>query len=51
MTKTSRLDFKYLDNEKSFQDEIKGISHHFPKAFIEANKTVDIWLMLAYISL
>ena len=30
---------KYLENKKSFQDEIKNIFHHFLKALIEANKT------------
>ena len=29
-----------LQNEKSFQDEIKSIFHHFLRAFIEANKAV-----------
>ena len=27
-----------LKNEKSFQDEIKSIIHHFKRAFFEANK-------------
>ena len=38
MTKMSRQKSKYLENEKSFQDEIKSIFHHFEKDFIEANK-------------
>ena len=29
MTKKSRQKLKYLENEKSFQREIKNISHHF----------------------
>ena len=29
MTKKSRQKFKYLENEKSFYDEIKNIFHHF----------------------
>ena len=37
--KRSEQKFKYLENEKSFQDETKIIFHHFPKAFIDANKT------------
>ena len=39
MIKKSRQKFKYLDNEKSFYDELKSIFHHFQSAFIEANKT------------
>ena len=35
---TARRKFKYLENEKSFQDEIKSIFHHFWRAIIEANK-------------
>ena len=30
--------FKYLDNERTFQDEIKRIFHHFQRVFIEPNK-------------
>ena len=37
MTEKSRQKFKYLDNEKSFQDEIKSIFHHFSRVIIEAN--------------
>ena len=29
MTKKSRQKFKYHENEKRFQDEIKSIFHHF----------------------
>ena len=29
MTKKSRQEFKYLENEKSFEDEIKSIFDHF----------------------
>ena len=39
MSKNSRQKFKYLQNEKSFYDEIKTIFHHFWRAIIEANKT------------
>ena len=33
MTKKSRQKFKYLENEKSFQNEIKSIFNHFLRAF------------------
>ena len=33
MTKTSRQKGKYLENKKSFGDEIKNIFHHFQRAF------------------
>ena len=33
MTKKSRQKFKYVENEKSFQGEIKGIFYHFLKRF------------------
>ena len=50
MTKKSRQKFKYLENEKSFQYEVKSIFHHFWKVFIEANKKifwkVRVWLWL-----
>ena len=36
MTKTWQK-FKYLENEKSFEDEIKSIFHHFWRAFNQAN--------------
>ena len=39
MTKKSRQKVKYLENEKSFWDEIKNIFHLFETAFNEANKT------------
>ena len=38
MTKKSKQKIKYVENEKSFQDEIKSIFHLFLRAFIEANK-------------
>ena len=38
MPKKSRQKFKYLENEKSFQDEIKSIFYNFLRAIIEANK-------------
>ena len=40
MTKKLRQKFKYLDNKKSFEDEIKIIFHQFKRAFSEANSTV-----------
>ena len=40
MAKKPTQKFKYLENEKSFQDEIKSIFDHFERAFIEANKTI-----------
>ena len=40
MTKKSRQKFKYLENKKSFSDEIKSNFHNFQGAFIEANKTI-----------
>ena len=40
MTKKLRQKIKYLENEKSFQDEIKSIFHHFWRAFIQTNKTI-----------
>ena len=40
MTKKSRQKFKYLENEKSFYDEIKNIFHHFWRAIIEANNKI-----------
>ena len=33
MTKKSRQKFKYLENEKSFQGEIKSIFYHFKRTF------------------
>ena len=38
MAKKSRQRFEYLENEKSFEDEIKTIFHNFRRAIIEANK-------------
>ena len=40
MPKKSRQKFKYLENEKSFYDEIKTIFHHLWRAIIEANKNI-----------
>ena len=41
--KKSGQKIKYLKNEKSFEDKIKSIFHHFEKAFIEANKSDLFW--------
>ena len=38
MNKMTGQKFKYLENEKSFYDEIKSIFHHFSRAFTEANE-------------
>ena len=38
MPRKSRQTFKYLENEKSFQNEIKSNFHQFSMAIIEANK-------------
>ena len=38
MTKKLGQNFKYLENEKSFQGEIESIFHHFEGVFTEANK-------------
>ena len=38
MPKKSRQKFKYRENEKSFEDEIKSIFHYFWRTIIEANK-------------
>ena len=43
ITKKSRQQFKYLENERSFRersfrDEIKNVFHHFKRIFIQANK-------------
>ena len=38
MTKKSKQKFRYLEREKSFQNEIKSIFQHFKKAFTEVNK-------------
>ena len=40
ITENSRQKFKYLENEKNFEDEIKSISHHFLKDF-QLLKTVS----------
>ena len=37
MPKKTRQKLKYIENEKSFQDEIKSTSHHFWRAIIETN--------------
>ena len=37
MPKNARQKFKYPENEKSFQDEIKSVFHHFGRAIIEAD--------------
>ena len=57
MLKKSRQKSKYLENEKSFYDEMKSIFfHHFWRVFIEANKKMfferwqsDFNLKLVYI--
>ena len=38
MPKKSRQKFKYIENEKSFQDKIKSIFYQFRRAIIEAKK-------------
>ena len=52
MTKKSRQKFKYLENEKSFKDEI-SIFQHFWRAIIKAKKQKKSFesksLTLAYI--
>ena len=40
MTKNTRQKFKYLENEKTFQEEIKNILHNFQRAIVEANKII-----------
>ena len=40
MIKKSRQKLKYLENGKSFQDEIKSIVYHFERALIKARKTL-----------
>ena len=42
MRKNSRQKLKYLENEKSFYDEIKSIPNQTKRAFIEANKKVFV---------
>ena len=37
-TKKSRQKLRYLEKEKSFSDEIKGIFHHFKRVFSDVNK-------------
>ena len=37
MPKKSIQKFKYLENEKSFEDNIKNIFYNFWRAIIEAN--------------
>ena len=44
MLKKSKQKSKYLENEKSFYDEMKSIFfHHFWRVFIEANKKNVFW--------
>ena len=43
MAEKSRQKFKYLENEKRFQDEIKSNFHHFQRVFIEEIKTIFFW--------
>ena len=40
MDEKSTQKFKCPENEKSFEDKIKTISHHFSRIFVEANKTI-----------
>ena len=40
MTKKSRQKFKYIENEKTFEDEIKSIFDQIWSGFIETNKTI-----------
>ena len=40
MTKTSWQKLKYLENEKSFYDEIRSIFHHVKWTFNQANNTI-----------
>ena len=35
---TSRQKFKHRENEKSFQDEIKSIFHHFQRVLLKQTK-------------
>ena len=44
MTKMPWEKLKYLENEKSFYDEIKNIFHHFWKAIIKANKKISFFV-------
>ena len=37
MTKKLLQKLRYLENEKSFEDGIKSIFHHFSRAFSQAN--------------
>ena len=37
MPKMSRQKFKYLEDEKSFYDEIKSVFHNFSRAFTAGN--------------
>ena len=39
MTKKSWQTLKYLENKKSFEDQMKDIFHHFWRAFSQANNT------------
>ena len=48
MTENSRQKIKYLENEKSFYDEMKSIFHHLQRAFIEANEKSDFDLPLLW---
>ena len=40
MTEKLRQKFTYLENEKSFYDEIKSIFHNFWGTIIEANNKI-----------
>ena len=43
MDEKSTQKFKCPENEKSFEDKIKTISHHFSRIFVEANETIFFW--------
>ena len=43
MAKKSMQKLKYLENGKSFWDEIKNFFHHFLRAFNQANNTIFFW--------
>ena len=40
MAEKWRQKFKYIENKKSFQDEIKSIFHHFWRTIIEGNNKI-----------
>ena len=44
MTKKLRQKFKYFENAKSFEDDLKNIFSHFYRAFIEVNILLIIYI-------